>query len=262
MVSIPYMAGAEPIFELGNEVGCLILHGFMASPGEVRWLSQHLATQGFTVYAPRLPGHGTQPEDMARVRWQDWVAAARDGDHLLRQVCQKVFVIGHSMGGTLGLLLATQIKLDGLALLAAPITLHQRTTRWASRISWLLPYTDQSDKTPFPDYVRREQARLGEPVYGRLRYDRWSTAAVGQLYHLTETARAHLKAVTAPLLLVNSLADPTVLPENADLIAQSVSSSIIERRLLQRSGHILPQEVEREQVFAWVSDFVRGCSTA
>ena len=54
---------------MGGDVGCLVLHGFTATPSEVRWLAEHLAGQGHTVYAPRLAGHGTTPEALARTRW-------------------------------------------------------------------------------------------------------------------------------------------------------------------------------------------------
>src|SRR4030095_16396304 len=95
------MPGAEPYFHRGGKVGCLCLHGFTASPAEVKWFAQHLAAEGYTVYAPRLAGHGTRPQDLARTRWTDWYASASDGYHLLRQQCEKVFVCGMSMGGLL-----------------------------------------------------------------------------------------------------------------------------------------------------------------
>jgi carboxylesterase len=77
MASLPaIMPGAEPFFYRGGSRGILLLHGFTATPAETRWLGQHLGGEGYTVFGPRTPGHGTDPHDLARYRWQDWYAAA------------------------------------------------------------------------------------------------------------------------------------------------------------------------------------------
>jgi carboxylesterase len=253
---MPYMPGAEPYFHRGNAVGCLCLHGFMASPAEVRWLGVHLAQQGMTVYTPRLAGHGTDYTDMARMQWQDWYHAALDGYHILRQQCERVFVAGLSMGGMLALLLGASVPVDGLAVLAAPVIFHSRQMANAHWLKYLGAYTKQPDRSNLPQLIREEQARRGELVLGRVRYDDWSTHAVGQLYALSLAVRTQLAQVTAPLLLVYSEADQTVSIENRAIVAREVGSKTIEQHTLHTSEHILTQHVERETVFALVADFI------
>ncbi len=251
------MSGAEPFFYRGGAVGCLCLHGFTASPAEIRWLGEHLGQQGLTVYGPRLPGHGTHHRDLALTRWQEWYMGALDGYMLLRAQCEQVYVVGHSMGGMLALLLAAHQALDGVAALAAPIVFHSRMMAQSRWIKYVLPFTDQTDRSGLPDIVREEQARRGEPTLGRVRYNMWPTSAVAELYALANVVYQHLPQITAPLLLVNSAGDKTVSLENRDVIAARVKSKIIECQTLQISNHILPQDVERETVFAWVSDFIQ-----
>ncbi|HCY84126.1 MAG TPA: EstA protein, partial [Desulfobacteraceae bacterium] len=57
----------RPLFlKRTNEVaGVLLIHGYMAAPREMADFAEYLHTQGFTVYAPRLAGHGTSPENLA-----------------------------------------------------------------------------------------------------------------------------------------------------------------------------------------------------
>lgn len=255
MALIPYLDGAEPYFHAAGPLGCLVIHGFTASPDEVRWLAQHLASQGHTVYAPRLAGHGTTPADLLHLRWRDWYAAALDGYHLLAQVCERVCVVGHSMGGLLALLLASDCAVTCAAALAAPIEFKgpARQARW---LHYVMPFSDQSDRTDFPAALRAEQARRGEPVRGRVRYDRWATRGVAQLCELAGVTRGRLAAISAPLLLVYSAADPTVPTSHAAMIAGAVGSAVVERHELQGCGHILPQDSERERVFQLVGDFV------
>lgn len=252
------LPGAEPVFFRGDATGCLCLHGFMASPSEVYWQAKYLAEQGYTVYAPRLPGHGGDHRTMARLRWQDWYNAALDGWHLLRGQCRQVFVIGHSMGGMLGLLLASSVAVDGLAVLAAPVIFRHRLMANANWFKFLRPFTDQSDKTHLGQLVREEQIRRGEPLHGRVRYDIWSTGAVYQLYTLAGVVQEHLPQVTTPLMLIYSQGDQTVTLESRDSILARVGSQHIQQHILQRSDHILTMDVERETVFQLVADFVAG----
>ena len=252
----PYLPGAEPFFFLGGDTGCLCLHGFTATPSEVRWLGEYLRDCGCTVYGQRLAGHGTDPTHLARTTWLDWYASALDGYHLLRQTCRRIVLIGHSMGGLLALLLATEVETAGVAALATPLRFTSRAIANARWLKYPLPYSMQPDLSALPQVVREEQARRGEAVRGRVRYDRWSSAAVGELYALSRYTETQLAQVTAPLLLVYSQADTTAVVAQGDYIAAAVSSQNIRRHVLQHSGHILTQDVEREQVFTWVADFV------
>ncbi len=47
----------------GNDVGCLLVHGFTGTPQNVRPLADYLARRGLAVSAPRMPGHGTTVAD-------------------------------------------------------------------------------------------------------------------------------------------------------------------------------------------------------
>jgi len=55
---------------------------------------------GFTTLAPTLPGHGTDPEDLVGVTWDDWLEAARSWEADV--------VVGQSMGACIGLQLAVE----------------------------------------------------------------------------------------------------------------------------------------------------------
>ena len=77
----PVRRGAEPFFLNGNgkhgDVGCVCVHGFTASPEEMRWLGEYLNARGLTVYGPRLAGHGLTPERMRTQHWLDFHSSAR-----------------------------------------------------------------------------------------------------------------------------------------------------------------------------------------
>ncbi len=116
---------AEPFFFPGRPTGCLLVHGFTGAPKEMRWLGEYLAGQGHTVLGVRLSAHATQPEDMIRSRWWDWVASVEDGWAMLSGCTERIFVIGLSMGGILALLSASYQPVAGVVAMAVPHHLPQ-----------------------------------------------------------------------------------------------------------------------------------------
>ncbi len=255
------LPGAEPYFWRGSaRAGVLLLHGFSASPAEVRWLGEYLAEENFTVYAPRLPGHGADYRDLTRVRWRDWVLSGLDSYHLLAQQCEKVIIVGHSMGGLIALLMAAQSEIlsqaAGVCVMAAPLFFSRRTTMLARYAKPMLRYSDQTDRSRFAEQLKTEQALRGEHPVGRVRYNRWSTNGVHQVIELAKAANYHLSEILAPLLLIYAEQDRTAPPTNGMHIA-SVATFSTELRIVNEGGHILTQDQGKTQVFEWVSEFAR-----
>jgi carboxylesterase len=255
--SIGVMQGASPYFHRGGQVGVLCLHGFTASPQEMLWLSQHLAAEGYTVYAPRLAGHGTRPRDLARSLWTDWLHSAMDACEILKQQCDRVFVAGLSMGGSLALLLSTYVEVSGVIAMAAPLRpypkLGPRRLRILKRVR---PYTDHTDRSAFEAYVRQQQIERGEPAVGRARYTLWPTAAVEQLMRLIPVVILRLPQVTAPALLLYSNVDLTVNVASLEVALANISSADVEHHVFETSGHVLTQDHEHREVFERVSSFI------
>jgi carboxylesterase len=254
--------GARPQFYRGDAIGCLIIHGFMASPGEVGWLGSHLADLGHTVYVPRLTGHGIDPVYMSRMRWEDWYAHVIDGYYLLQQQCDQVYVIGHSMGGLLAMLLTLKQPVDGLVMAASPVHVPHPLMRFTRWLSWIRPYTHHPGTEKLNAIIRAEQERRGEPAYSRVHYPRWSSRAVYELYRLIRTASDHLNQVTAPLLLLYAERDATASLDNMHHIAQQVQSDLVQTYILTQGEHIIFQDDGREEAFAAVADFIQARITA
>src|SRR5512145_2081224 len=86
----------------------LLVHGFSATPWEMRPLAEALTQRGFACLAVRLPGHGTTPEDLATRRWEEWLAAVVTGYDRLALHFPRVYGAGLSTGALLTVLLAHQ----------------------------------------------------------------------------------------------------------------------------------------------------------
>ncbi len=93
--------------------GALLLHGLTDSPYSLRRIGEILHARGFYILGLRLPAHGTVPEALTTVRWEDWMAAGRIGARHVREQIgsdQPFVIAGYSNGGAL----AVKYSLDSL----------------------------------------------------------------------------------------------------------------------------------------------------
>ncbi len=247
---------AEPFFFPGNRTGCLLIHGFTGAPKEMRWMGEHLHQQGYSILGVRLAGHATDPEDMIRSNWTDWVASVEDGYHFLRGMADRVFLVGLSMGGILSLLMSTRLEVKGVIAMSTPYKLPDdprlRHIEWISKIVAYMPKSDEEpgagwfDKEAFGDHISYPQ----NPV-----------RSIGELNKLLGEMRAALPNVRVPVLLIHSKDDRYVLPENMEMIFADLNNASDKTKIyLTRSGHVVTRDAARGQVFAAASDFIRRVS--
>ncbi|MGH2625870.1 MAG: alpha/beta hydrolase, partial [Anaerolineales bacterium] len=245
------LAGGEPFHFPGGETGCLLIHGFTATPREMRLLGERLASDGYTVLAPRLFGHATHPDDLARARRRDWLASAADGYSLLAGSVRRTFLIGMSLGGSLALLLARQVPCAGLVLLSTPFALPSDR-----RLQWLRPILRPLSLVW--RHAPKGPPQWFDPAAGRahLTYPVRPLRALAELDRLLAEMRRELPQVRAPTLLVHSRDDHFVPPHHMTSIHDALGSAWKEVRWIEGSSHGLTQDAKRNEVFAAVEEFL------
>jgi carboxylesterase len=107
----------------------LLLHGFSASPWEVRECGLRLQRKGFLVYGPRVAGHGQDRQAFDSHGFAQWMAGVETDFEQLAQGGGKLILVGHSGGGVLATLLAAkhESRVSGLALAAPAFRLADPT---------------------------------------------------------------------------------------------------------------------------------------
>ena len=244
------LPGAEPFFFRSGRTGCLLIHGFTGTPFEMRALGVHLAAAGFTALGPRLFAHATRQEDMPRARWQDWLASAEDGYHLLCGCCDAIVPIGLSMGGVLALLLAARLPVAGVVALSTPCNPPDwRMSRLRLFAPLLARIWGYADKGPggFDDPLAASS---------HLEYPRYSVRAAAELNDVIVELRKSLPAVRCPALVVNSRGDRSVPFADGARLTARLGAVDKQSLRLDRSGHVVTRDSEHQQVFEAVADFV------
>ena len=250
------MNTGEPYFYKGGKTGCLLVHGFTATPKEVSYLAKHLAHEGHTVLGVRLSGHATNPSDMARSKFQDWLASVEDGYNLLKSSCDKIFIIGISMGGVLTLTFSSINEVDGIISMAAPYRLRNAPL-WErllipiyKAVSKIAPY----QKKGTPEWYRPE--RLKE----RISYDVNPTASAAELIKLLRVLRVQIPKIKKPTLIIHSIDDDYVVSENAELIFKALTTEDKEIFYVEEASHVITEDGDLEKLFSKISQFIQRVS--
>ncbi|GAB2680311.1 alpha/beta hydrolase [Thalassiella azotivora] len=248
---MPVMRGAEPFSHDGGDVGVLLCHGFTGTPASMRPWGEHLAAVGFTVRAPRLPGHGTTWQEMNRTRWPDWYTTVDRSLRELRERCRAVVVGGLSMGGALALRLAEEHgpAVAGLVLVNPAVHLEDR------RLVALPVLRHVVASLPG---IASDIKKQGEV---ELAYDRTPLHALHSMLGLYREVVRDLPEVTAPLLLMRSTVDHVVPASSSALVLARVSSTDVEEVVLEESYHVATQDHDAQRIFERTVEFVERVTT-
>ncbi len=149
---------AEPYLlvpDNANEIGVVLVHGFLASPAELRAYGEKLAALGYPVIGVRLRGHGTSPWDLRDRNWEEWLDSVRRGFEIISAFADHICVVGFSTGGALALRLAAEQpeNLAGVVAVSVPVKFRNRNlifvpiihginklTKWVSSLEGLIPF--------------------------------------------------------------------------------------------------------------------------
>lgn len=237
----PQLDGETLLLEGGDEVGVLLFHGFTATTTEVRLLAECLHLSGYTISAPLLPGHGTHPDDLNQVKWQDWVTRGEVALEELKQRTKKVFVGGESMGALVALMLtAKHPEVKGVMTFAPAMKVYNL---WASPIVSL-----------FKKWLPKEKKEDGLAWKG---YNVNPTKGAVQLLKMQKVARKVVRQIKQPVLVVTGALDKTITPDSADQVIDNIGSADITQVCMQQSTHCVMLDKEINQVCHQTKEFIR-----
>ncbi len=250
------MEGAEP-FELPikkTNKAVLLLHGLTGTPSEMQYLGERLHDEGFYVFAPLHPGHGTSIKDLNMTTWQEIYASVEKLYLKIRDNFDDVFVAGLSMGGLLILKLTMDYgnEIKGAASLSTPM----KFAGWKPKV--FLPIARFTGlKHIYPDLPKLEDdvADKEDVEETHVCYDRVSIKAAISIVKLMKIVKSKLPTITTPLLVMQSNLDTTVEFKSVDIIYDGVSSAIKKKVILTNSLHTITVDVEKDDVAKSVIDF-------
>ena len=185
-----------------------------------------------------LPGHGTDPADLAGRTWADWTAAAEEAFQALAQRCDQVFVAGLSMGGAITAWLGTEHPEAAGLIFVNPAAASLSDEEKA-------PITGSLDAVM--EFWPAVGGDVADPEQAELAYDQVPVRALHSLMTALDDLPGRLGKISSPVLIFTSVEDHVVTNNSSDLLADSVSGPV-ERVVLERSYHVATIDYDRDLI--------------
>lgn len=229
----------------------------------MRWLAHDLHRRlGATIYAPRLAGHATRPEDMRGIRWQEWYADVLSAYCLMRERCDRVYLIGLSMGAALSLLVASTQQVDGVVAMSTPYNIYDWRVPLLPLLRLILPYRTKRE-TPetlsWRQFVDAEGRRRGfSDPFGYAAYERYPTASLIEVNGLLGAMRAALPRIQSPTLLIHSQRDDVIPFAQFQHTIDAMTGTTPQVLTLEKSLHVITMDCECDSVFGAIASFIQS----
>ena len=237
-------------FNPNSKTGIYIIHGFTNTTYEVKKISQYLSKKGHHVVAENLPGHGTHVEECNRVKYHDWISAVKEGVAKLSTTCDKIHIIGISMGGVLAMHISTLFPTASI-IIVAPVLQFKNEFKvrvLVPLLNKLIPLTAKASQYDTPNTMK---------FYG---YTHYPNKALNEMRKLTNIVRKKLYNVTTPTLMIFSKSDKTCIMDNYDIIKNGLGSTVKESLILNNLSHVMLDDTndldEHKILYTTINQFI------
>ena len=235
----------------------LVVNGLADHSGRYANLANYFIPKGHAVYSYDHQGHGKSEGLRCYIeRFSNYLDDLKTFVDIVRheQGHAKIFVIGHSMGGTIAIAYAThhQHELAGLLLSGASLktgpTVSPALIRMAGVLSLLLPKigTTILDASA----ISQDKAVVDAYVNDQLVYRGRIRARLGaELIKTMHELPSKMPEIDLPILIMHGTADRLSDPKGSQMLFERVGSKDKTLKLYDGFYHEIFNEPKRERVF-------------
>ena len=222
------------IEETRGPLGVVLVHGFLASPAELRGLGKALRELGVPVLGVRLAGHGTSPYDLNERTAEDWLDSIARAQRIMNGLACAHILVGFSTGASLCAIRAEQpsFGLQGVVAVNPAAGFHDPRMDFVPTMSkantvigaltgteGLMPFRPNDSENPNINYA-------SIPIH-----------SLAEVAGVAERVHAIAPRIGVPLRMIQSTRDPVVDPSAARRLADAMPSELVEFRTVESDLH-------------------------
>lgn len=206
----------------------VVVHGFGGNPKDVENIRKELINLGMdfkNIYLPLLKGHHREKRGIDfKVTYIDMILGLKKDIKDIRKHHSKVYVIGYSMGALISMEVATQIGVDKLILLNAPVRV------WHFRNFMHTLKTSRMDRKKY-----HIKTVLSSVTYRKI----LNKIELGKLQ---KNIKKNMNRITADTLIIQSKYDYVARPSSSAVIYGKISSK--NKKIIEyiEPSHFIPSE--------------------
>ena len=235
----------------------LVCHGFTAQPKTVDYIGGFLERAGFTYEIPVLRGHGTRPEDLIGVRWQDWLEDAMAAYERLEAKTGRVLVVGHSMGALVAANVVVRYpNVPALVLVAPALQFVNPAVKFLPMLGGVVKFWNGGPPGIVDPKLKAESIAQG------VTYKRFPVKAFKELFDLAALTPKELEKVRCPTLVIHSKVDEVIPPSASELAVRSLGAQDKRLKWFERSSHEMFWDLERDELCETIVKFLLEHSQA
>lgn len=222
----------------------LMLHGFTGNTSDVRQLGRYLEKHDIPSYSFNYEGHGEAPEKILKSSPYIWYKQVVDTYDELKKQYDRVFVVGLSIGGVLGLRLTLDREVEALATVCSPMSLK----------------TNDELLENFKTYARMFKSRFEQKDEGEIEkeIDLLSDESVFEdIRSFIMSVRDDLDEIYVPMFIAQGEKDVVIDQGSAKIIYATVDSDDKNIIYYKDSGHVLTLDKDKETFFEDYYDFIK-----
>lgn len=243
------LLGQSFYFPGTNGQAVLLIHGWTSVPYEVRRLGAYLNEKGYTVSGPVLRGHGTVPQDLKDVRWEEWLSDAEKAYTELKKNHQKIYVAGTSMGASLTVMLAKDNpEISAIVLMAMPYAI--RKEKFTALVARIVSRFKTYQKKYYPLTLGNS-----EFITRKISYQTYPLKSVLEVFKLVKITRNALPNINQPCLVMQSTSDHIVTKKSLENILAHISSKIKRKKYIHKAYHTFISDIKNRHVFEDIFNF-------
>jgi carboxylesterase len=257
---------AAPAAQQTEPDGVFLVHGLGGTQYDLGSMHKRLKNAGFVTHSLTLPGHGTDPKDLAGVTAEDWIEAVIAKYREVRDAHPKLHVMGMCMGALLASVVAQREKhaKGNLVMLAPPVFIDGWATPWYRGLRPLLYFVPGLGRTmkieeEDPFGIKNEQLRAivkAKFERGENFHYKWvPLECIRQVDRLRAIVMKAAKEIRCPTLVVHAREDELTSLRSANFIVEQIGGGRARMVVLEDSYHMVCVDNDREIVARNVLEF-------
>ena len=242
----------------GNKNLLLMVHGFSGYPENLSYLAKKIhAELKYSIKIPRLKGHKKPLEEFKDTTGEEWIEQLKKIIKENEKKYEQIYLLGFSMGTLLATILVSEYNLfEKLILVAPPFKFPFKKEILLGLAPYFKPFKKyhykRVDENNGNYNLNDESMRRKYPVV----HEKDPIESIIEFNKIRKIALNKIGNIDIKTLAILSKKDRIAVFKNYKFLKNNVKDSIIEYLILEKSGHMIPIDYERDEVAKKIIKFI------